>query len=436
MFKFDFSDIELEVEGNQDSDLASLDTVLSQSDHGKRQDAKYEHGGAAMRELSLEELIKALPSVFSYSPLVVPLSGDATFSQIPVEDSTQKYKRKHRKTVTLLRRDLFDVRYQLISQDDPPLAVVDSENPLKGHEEHSDASRGLTFIDNPSDLVPGVYEGGLKTWECSLDLVDCLASANGEASGPGRSDWVRGKRILEIGCGTAIPSIYLLETFFAQASPKDTTADIPITEIVFQDYNDLVLKLVTFPNVLLAWYASPLAETIRSERISAEVDPEDERFDIAQPGDLHITPKLIFAFRSSLEEQRLTIKFVAGSWHALSEDTALFTRPFDMTLTSETIYQISSLPSLIRLLRRATISDEDYDLQTRTMDLSLKEGDARAGPICLVAAKILYFGVGGGVVDFERVAKEQGGKIATVLHRKAGVGRKVMRVDWTQDSYD
>ncbi len=34
--------------------------------------------------------------------------------------------------------------------------------------------KALAFLDAPSDLVPGVYEGGLKTWECSLDLVDYL----------------------------------------------------------------------------------------------------------------------------------------------------------------------------------------------------------------------------------------------------------------------
>ena len=32
----------------------------------------------------------------------------------------------------------------------------------------------LEFLNAPSDLIPGIYEGGLKTWECSLDLVDYL----------------------------------------------------------------------------------------------------------------------------------------------------------------------------------------------------------------------------------------------------------------------
>ena len=29
----------------------------------------------------------------------------------------------------------------------------------------------LNYLDAPSDLLPGVYEGGLKTWECSVDLA-------------------------------------------------------------------------------------------------------------------------------------------------------------------------------------------------------------------------------------------------------------------------
>ena len=52
----------------------------------------------------------------------------------------------------------------------------------------------IDFLDAPSDLVPGVYEGGLKTWECSLDLVDCLDTIYG----PGIARDLKGKRILEV----------------------------------------------------------------------------------------------------------------------------------------------------------------------------------------------------------------------------------------------
>jgi len=40
--------------------------------------------------------------------------------------------------------------------------------------ENTPDSNDLGFIDAPSDLVPGVYEGGLKTWECSVDLAAYL----------------------------------------------------------------------------------------------------------------------------------------------------------------------------------------------------------------------------------------------------------------------
>lgn len=52
-----------------------------------------------------------------------------------------------------MRRDLFDARFQLLAQ---------------GRDEQA------ALVDAPADLVPGVYEGGLKTWECALDLAAYL----------------------------------------------------------------------------------------------------------------------------------------------------------------------------------------------------------------------------------------------------------------------
>ena len=52
----------------------------------------------------------------------------------------------------------------------------------------------VEFIDAPSDLVPGVYEGGLKTWECSLDLVACLSTIYGSQI----ANALQRKRILEV----------------------------------------------------------------------------------------------------------------------------------------------------------------------------------------------------------------------------------------------
>jgi protein-histidine N-methyltransferase len=86
--------------------------------------------------------------------------------------------------VTLARRDLFDARFQLISEDARDGVAKKEQDEVK------DRIRALEFLDAPSDLVPGVYEGGLKTWECSLDLVDYLDSTNGGD--------IRGRRVLEV----------------------------------------------------------------------------------------------------------------------------------------------------------------------------------------------------------------------------------------------
>jgi len=114
-----------------------------------------------------------LPPLISYSPLSIPLSSS--------------------RKLTLPRRDLFDARFQLISEgrgdtDDGK----EDKNTLK--DKQLDSSSALEFLDSPSDLVPGVYEGGLKTWECSLDLVDyldCMKDGSGY-------EGIQGKRILEV----------------------------------------------------------------------------------------------------------------------------------------------------------------------------------------------------------------------------------------------
>jgi protein-histidine N-methyltransferase len=50
--------------------------------------------------------------------------------------------------------------------------------------------------------------------------------------------------------------------------------------------------------------------------------------------------------------------------------------------------------------------------------------------LCLVAAKVLYFGVGGGVEGFVRAVEAEGGVVRTVWEHREGVGRRIMRIEW------
>ena len=153
--------------------------------------------------ISLEQ-IKALPPALSYSPIQfnfpLPKHPDIieqTDTQPTDHVRDEQERTWHRETLTLVRRDLFDARFQLIAQerdvvevgDESSASEVKQEGNPKGHSE-------VDFLDNPSDLLPGVYEGGLKTWECSLDLVEYLECAVARACGG--PEWIRSTRILEV----------------------------------------------------------------------------------------------------------------------------------------------------------------------------------------------------------------------------------------------
>ncbi|KAI0634751.1 hypothetical protein C8Q77DRAFT_1277650 [Trametes polyzona] len=360
------------------------------------------------KEVSIEELLTALPHTFSFSPFSIPLAS--------------------KRTVVIARRDLFDARFQLIASDQ------DANTAENGQSD-------LDFLDAPSDLVPGVYEGGLKTWECSLDLVDCLDGIYGEDV----ARRLKGKRVVELGCGTAIPSLYLLHSVFAGEPSSENGVRIHL-----QDYNELVLRLVTLPNVILAWYMSPASAAFRSPSAAAPsggANEEDEPeplppADATEPGELPITDALKSAFLDSLRQYGVHLKFFTGSW--ASFDVAKAGGPYDIVLTSETIYRTDSLGSLVDLLHRATArvpasKTLGASLAERTAQLSLTEGGvdlrklADEPYLCLVAAKLVYFGVGGGVNEFVRAVEggeEKKGEVRTVWERIHGVKRSVMQVTW------
>ncbi|KAI0707580.1 hypothetical protein C8T65DRAFT_650930 [Cerioporus squamosus] len=398
MFKFDF-DVDDVDEG--------VESVFQAEGFASSTDARAKAGilenavEDASNEIALHDLVAKLPPAISFSPLSVPLSSG--------------------REMILSRRDLFDARFQLISDDDAATK--------NGHSE-------VDFVDAPSDLVPGVYEGGLKTWECSLDLVDCLHSIYGSEV----ATKIRGKRIIELGCGTAIPSTYLLQSVFS-ADPQESADEVVVH---LQDYNELVLRLVTLPNVILSWYMSPASSAFRAsasaEAARAEDAEEPPPADPTQAGEIPITTTLTSAFLEALRTYRIELKFFSGSWATLDVDKP-DRAPYDILLTSETIYRTASLGSLVDLMRRATAaSGRGGSLEGAVSRLTLSNANglkplADEPYLCLVAAKLVYFGVGGGVNEFiEAIERPRDGKrlgqVQTVLERSRGVKRSVMRVVW------
>jgi len=112
--------------------------------------------------------MESLPENISYSPISVP--GLHT---------------------PLLRRDLFDARFQLYSRDDGKPAKIEGDETDNGAQKRTDED-GEEYVDSSTDLVPGLYEGGLKTWEGGVDLVEVLNGV--EVVG----DWLSGSSVLEV----------------------------------------------------------------------------------------------------------------------------------------------------------------------------------------------------------------------------------------------
>lgn len=322
-----------------------------------------------------------------------------------------------------MHRDLFDARFQLISEgkvdtDDHQLDTIREEDEEEEEKEPKDRTDVLVYLDTPSDLLPGVYEGGLKTWECSLDVVEYLATS-------GRFPSYQGKRVVELGCGTAVPSLYVLQRLFSEAENSVEGE----TEIHLQDYNDSVLELMTLPNVLLTWYSSPASEDFRAE---SKLPILDE----SSPGELSVTKELKQAFLASLKARKIAIRFFSGSWETF--DLKLTGGSYDLLITSETIYRKDSLVALSKILDEGC-STTDSEATKAMENLSISKDNERSaagdqGALCLVAAKILYFGVGGGISDFvdfvTRTKCGRKGDVKTVLEKLAGVGRRVLSIKW------
>lgn len=65
---------------------------------------------------------------------------------------------------------------------------VSNSDIKKAHEQHS-------------DLVPGVYEGGAKIWECTEDILNYMTEKYSQ-------DWWTRKKVLDLGCGAGLLGIY------------------------------------------------------------------------------------------------------------------------------------------------------------------------------------------------------------------------------------
>lgn len=162
-----------------------------------------------------------------------------------------------------------------------------------------------------------------------------------------------------------------------------------------------MLHLATIPNILLTYQ---LLASQTSLQISSDLD---------------LSPSFLSSFESNLfRDRHIHISAVSGAWSPAFDD--LITKPhFSATssntliLASETIYSPASLTAF-----------------TNTLIHILSTVKKRGGKAyALIAAKKIYFGVGGGVDEFLEVLVARGGTGKVVWESfGGGVERLILEV--------
>ncbi|CEP63120.1 protein-histidine N-methyltransferase LALA0_S07e02828g [Lachancea lanzarotensis] len=267
-------------------------------------------------------------------------------------------------SIPLYRRELFDVKHQLMTESE------------EKQDEEAQAELEILIGDTNEDLRKNVYEGGLKSWECSIDLVETLSTSAHRKT--------RHTTILELGCGTSLPSEYLLSQLLSEDTQScDAT-------FVLADYNESVLRLVSLPNLIITW----ALQTLNPQELTKLQQGDDSSVPVVED-ELLFTQSLLRKFQEEIAARGIDIKLVSGTWgrqfydllsarlHGSSSELLI--------LSSETIYQPDMLP---------VVSDLILQLLT---DSQSQQRRATA----LVAAKDIYFGVGGSVIEFQNYIQKR-----------------------------
>lgn len=294
-----------------------------------------------------------------FQPTVMDLEGvlrslkdvRLTFETVPLLDGQ----------VQVFRRELFDVKHQLMSESD-----VDSNVSTK-----QDDMLEILLGDTAEDVRKNVYEGGLKSWECSIDLIELITKYEFE---------YKANQVFDMGCGTALPSSFVFGKYLESGSTEGFN-------LILSDYNSSVLQLVTIPNLIITWAKKVLSDTEWEQLQKAT----DENIQVTED-ELQLTANLLETFLSDLSRRNIKIHLISGSWGRKFSSliNTLIQPGFPLlALSSETIYQPENLPVVAETI------------------LALYESGNGTNTKVLVAAKDIYFGVGGSIIEFEKYLQKR-----------------------------
>lgn len=245
----------------------------------------------------------------------------------------------------------------------PPLHFLNETVFEKTASDREDNEKILSrTAEQRSDLISGVYEGGLKVWECTYDLLE-LIEKDGET--------FPGKAVLDLGCGAGLLGILALKR----------GAD----QVHFQDYNSTVIEQLTMPNAILNCQED---DEVDSGDLIEGKEKGGGKMETKQTVKDGNPPPKKRAVELSQQPLLANCRFFSGDWSTFlafvqKEDPQL---KYNIIFTSETIYNTAYYPVLHETFHKLLAPDG----------------------LIYLATKSHYFGVGGGLHLFEKFVEEMG----------------------------
>lgn len=303
---------------------------------------------------------------------------------------------------------LFEVdRVNVTAENADLLVVLPLSQSVDGNSEEKpnpESDKIPNFDNKQYDLVPNVYEGGFKIWECTLDLISYIRESNIDFNQ---------KKILDLGCGVGLLGVYALTQCGAH-------------QVDFQDYNQEVLLRCTGPTVIVnhvrhAQKSEPLdiASESPSKKMKFPSNAKSQENSESNKNETDFTSKLNLEdgtyvddiLKGDLRNENLNkrICFRAGDWKHVQKVVEQRNIKYDIILSSETIYNPSAYEKL-------------HSFVSHTLS---SEGTA------YLAAKSHYFGVGGGVDSWREYVRSLGVfDIVVTKKYEDNLRRKILKMNF------
>lgn len=282
-------------------------------------------------------------------------------------------------------------------------------NPTVAEQNATQSNENLKVLLQSSDLQSGEYEGGLKVWECTFDLLSYLHDHLHE--------WKDTRHtVLDLGCGAGLLGIYMM----LQGAQK----------VWLQDYNKEVITEFTIPSVVESYLFRNYNKTYfeddntqkdKDDTQATKTNSTQQQQSSFPPSNCVDTFLIQSCSQNNLPQLAQTLTainqscvFVSGDWENISSnicthDSSGTERKLELILSSETIYNIEYYPKILRVL-----TEHLHERGT-----------------AYFAAKTHYFGVGGGTLDFtEFLDKNKLFRWKTAWRSTNGLQREIIQVNW------